>query len=740
MLDNFLQKDINPENFILPAEFENDFLIKNNLKSLNKIFNFYSGENKILCVTGFVGVGKYEVVQFSESFLNEDVLKINYICSESSTVDDILMYMFLEFEKYKKEGLISKVTVQSNDFLTQINSFLQVADKKFLITLSKFDLVQNENMQEILNCLYFFAKSEKVKLIFVSKTFDTDLIPQGMNYSTLVLKALSNEIFLDYLKFNNVVATTQKFEEIYKYTRGYYYSVSVLIFILKMANLTISDFLNEFLQSQKSFDKFLCQKLVSSLPKFCIEIISLLLIFRHGISKKVFEINNMFDEHSLQYLTERKVISEINRLYYVNDYLKYNSEMLFNPDDLKKYHEKLTYFYEEQIPLKPSERICIISRQTMKNELNYHRSFLIEKEDINEVETADLDLTNETDEFVKSFNQAKTFMDNYDYDSSLDILKGLLLLDNYENYNKFLPRIYENIIFIFEKKVLWSEALNFQNLLTDFYKKCNTQEEYYKSLYDTAIIYFKLYKTDTALKILTDVVNSNAKTKELIINAHLQLADIYLTQNDYDSAENNYEKIFEILDDSISAQIKSDFYFKYALFCDETDDISKAKEFYKKCIELNFMTEYTSSAYYNLAQLFLSENNQERAIELISESMTTDLKINNNEGLFLSNFELGKIYSKFDLEKSFYYYEQANNYAGMTGDIFLIAKSKLSIGDLNFFNHNYENALINYFEVYKMAKDSFSKGNLEKIMRRISDVKVKVSEELYSELENKYAR
>ena len=738
MFYDFLQKDINFETLAELPDFQNNFLLKNNLGSLIKIYDFFKGEASVLSVTGFQGVGKYETVKISETFLNDKVLKLDYVCSESTTVDDILMYLFLECENYKKQGLIPRATVNNNDFLTQVNYVISASESPFLITVSKLDLVQKEHLQEILNCLYFFLKTNKVKVIIISKIFDTDLIPSDVNYSTLVIKALSKEIFLEYLKYSNIVSTNQKFDEVYKYTRGYFYSVTVLIFFLKMTNMTISDFLAEFMQSGLSFDKFLCRKIYDSLPKICREIILLLLLFRHGIGKEVFKITDVCDEYSLRYLYDQKIIYEINRCYYINDYFKYNADVLFQEIDANKYHEKLADFYEKQIPMKPSERLCIISRQTMKNELEYHKSFLSVNHDIKAEQ--EVVVTPETDDFTAAYNKAVELISVYDYDNALNLLKELLLIEDYVNYDKFLPEIYKNIVFILSKKVSWSEALNFQNLLTDFYKKQNNKSALYKSLYETASIYFNLYKIDKALTILENIVNSDTEDNDLRVNAYVLASEIYQTQNDYENAKNNYSKILKIDDSSLSPQVKLNFCFKYALFNDDSENYVTAKEFYEKCLNFDIESDIKSSACYNLAQLYLSEKNYDKAIDLISRSIQADLMCNNTEGLFANNFELGRIYSKIETEKAFQYYNNACKYADATGDVFLIAKSKLALGDLLFFSGNYKDALINYFEVYKITKDSFSKNNLEKIIRRINDAKIKVSDEVYSELANTYAK
>ena len=64
---NFLSATANYEDFInMPSGEINNHLQKNNEAILKKAFTFFQGDNKILLINGFAGVGK---VQISEHTL-----------------------------------------------------------------------------------------------------------------------------------------------------------------------------------------------------------------------------------------------------------------------------------------------------------------------------------------------------------------------------------------------------------------------------------------------------------------------------------------------------------------------------------------------------------------------------------------------------------------------------------------------------------------------------------------------
>ena len=60
------------------------------------------------------------------------------------------------------------------------------------------------------------------------------------------------------------------------------------------------------------------------------------------------------------------------------------------------------------------------------------------------------------------------------------------------------------------------------------------------------------------------------------------LSAIQCTKN-YEEASKYYQKALESVDENIQGESISELYFKYALMCDENNDMEKAYEYYNKC-------------------------------------------------------------------------------------------------------------------------------------------------------------
>ena len=71
------------------------------------------------------------------------------------------------------------------------------------------------------------------------------------------------------------------------------------------------------------------------------------------------------------------------------------------------------------------------------------------------------------------------------------------------------------------------------------------------------------------------------------------------------------------------------------------------------------------------------------------------------------------------------------------GEKFYIASTALAVGDFYYNRNENEKALENYMQAKEVAQNDFSKDNIEKIALRINDIKARVGEETFTELENK---
>ena len=108
----------------------------------------------------------------------------------------------------------------------------------------------------------------------------------------------------------------------------------------------------------------------------------------------------------------------------------------------------------------------------------------------------------------------------------------------------------------------------------------------------------------------------------------------------------------------------------------------------------------------------------------------------NFNGIYISSMKLAELYTVKDAEKAVKYFEKAKVCAKELGEKFYIASTALAIGDFYYNRNENEKALENYLQAQDVAKDNFSKDNIEKIALRIEDIKARVGEEKFTELEN----
>ena len=122
----FLSSSIEKDNIILPnSDKINPFLLKNNYSEIIKAVDFIASEEKFLYLHGFLGTGKRQFVNYICEFLNNDVIKLEYYCKESTVCDDILLTFseIIDNQSISKAvNLNAKITSLGLKFKQQISS------------------------------------------------------------------------------------------------------------------------------------------------------------------------------------------------------------------------------------------------------------------------------------------------------------------------------------------------------------------------------------------------------------------------------------------------------------------------------------------------------------------------------------------------------------------------------------------------------------------------------------------
>jgi tetratricopeptide (TPR) repeat protein len=145
-------------------------------------------------------------------------------------------------------------------------------------------------------------------------------------------------------------------------------------------------------------------------------------------------------------------------------------------------------------------------------------------------------------------------------------------------------------------------------------------------------------------------------------------------------------------------------------------------------------------SYTNLAELYDEAGVTRLAITAFKESIKVDTFMKNYNGLYTSSIRLADIYASSDEQKALEYFNKALEYAKNLKEPFYIAGTYLELGDFYFLRKDMEKAYKYFILTYNVAKQSFSKDNLDKITSRIDEVKQKVSEVEFGKLQEKYGK
>ena len=224
----------------------NSFLIENNLNQIEKIIEFFNSQTPLMLINGFMGTGKIMVVNQALSFLSEDVITLKYNCFETTILDDILLEFFDSFKRLTAQNVIQIPKARTENFTQKINAYFDSIKKPIVIVL------------------FHLAKSGKVKIILIARKFDHDDFK--IDYEKTSISALEKSIFEKYLKSEDFKQIGPLSDELYKYSRGYFFYTTLSIKIMQIRKLNLMDFLSGYTKSFLSFSRTLIIRTLSRLP------------------------------------------------------------------------------------------------------------------------------------------------------------------------------------------------------------------------------------------------------------------------------------------------------------------------------------------------------------------------------------------------------------------------------------------------------------------------------------------
>lgn len=737
----------------------NPVLIENNVSKIESILEFFNTPSSLLLVNGFMGTGKVQVVNQALSFLSEDVITLKYNCFETTILDDILLEFFDNFKKLTAQGAIPTPKARTENFTQKINAYFDCIDKPVLIVINSFEQILKDYKQEILDFFFHLSKSYKIKTIIISRKFEYEDFKQ--NYQRVSITALEKGIFEKYLREEGFKQIGPLSDELYKYTRGYWFYTNLSIKIMQFRKLSLADFMSGYTQSFQTFNDFILREALALIDPVSGHLFRFLTIMRHPVNVKLLQTLHLYDADRISYFVDNLVLTREGAMIYLQDYYKIIAENSITENIAVKIHKSCVDLYNTQLPLKPLERDLLISRQTMRREIEYHSLYIpkkpvivqktviqpeyvqpvqptIQEKDeqiknisfVFETEADEMAIMNKIANSITKFvdisdkksqaldevkdlplvdliNLAKKEEQNFEYLKAVMIYQKALTLNNDDDYYTFLPTLYSRIAEAFKNLSDWFNAQKYFELAVEFYVSTGDIEKINEYKYEIANIFYITFKSERAEKLLKEVlsekVSLNLQTKAKLLLASITGMELKLPDTT----------------DGIEKSILAELYFKYAVNKDDDGDIESAVKYYKKCVETSQdvkVNAYLSSSLTNLASIYDENGKTELAIKYLHESLRLDELSKNYNGIYVSTMKLAEISKGKSLE----YLMRAKKCAQELNEPFYITSVNIALGDYYSRNKDYKQALKYYQQAEKSAENDFNK---EKIRIRINDIK-----------------
>ena len=799
-MDNkFLNQKINTKD--ISSDFPyNPYLIGNNEKQIDQICDFLQNDKKLLLLNGFAGSGKGEILNYVSSHLNENVVLIRYMCLETTILDDMLLSFFETFRNYAIKGTITLPKGKVDNFTQKINSYFNAVNNPIVVVLHSFQAILKENKKDILNFIEHLEKFENIKIILSSRNFDYEEF-NNVDYDRVTILAYTKEYFEKYLRDNDIKNIGPLSNELYKQTRGYYTYINLSVRIMQLRQYSLVKFLEVFSKSGMSFSEFVRKEALMLVDPVSLHLFRLLALMRIPIHVNLIKSLHLFNQERIYFFVQNYLLGVDGESLYLKDFYREIIEQQIQQGVMVKLHKACVDLYETQLPLKPMERDLRLSRQTMRNEIDYHSLFLPKKpivqtfqpnlaqfvqpltpkqeipeqtptpapvkeetkeekiEKINFIfedesileniassinnfiqETAsnkEITLSSTRMSLTDILNRAKQEESKYNYKQAVLLYQNALTKTDDNNFDAFLPTIYQRLVSDYKQLSDWHNALEYLTKLQDYYFNISEEEKAWEVQLDMANIYFTTYKHENAKYILHELDKKENLPNNLRIKVYLTLAKISGNLNEEFSY---YQKSVKLITNETDKSILAQLYYRIGGIFDEKDEIEKAVFYYKKCIEIKENNNYLSRAMANLAELYDETGNTDLAVKYYEKSIEIDKEIKNYNGLYSSARHLSEIYAPKDSTKSLEYLNQAYRYAKQLNEPFYIADVSSEIGNYYLLRKDFENAYKYFVQAKNTAKTSMTKDNTEKFNSKLEYIKKFVSGDEFAKLEEKYGK
>jgi len=791
----FLQENITADSVIgKAANIPDSVLLENNKGQINKILDFFNSPTSLLLATGFLGTGKTSVVKHCLEALNQDAVLLWANCYESTNLDDIFLEFFEEFKHLASHNIIKVPQAKFENFSQRINAYFYSISKPIVIVLNSYQALLPDNAKLLLDFISHLSEFAKIKTIIISRNFNTETLPQNIKFEKISFKALDKELFQKYITANKIRIHGPVFDEFYKLTKGYYFYTTLALIIMNTQKLSPIELMQKQANSFLSLKEFLFREFLSMVDSVGGHLIRFLTVIRYPVNIKLLQSLNLYDETRLQMFAANYLIEIEHGNIYLKDYYKDITEGEIPDNVLVKLHRACVELYEMQLPRKPEERDLLISRRTIRQEIEYHKLFIPKKvEFANSVEVYNaqaLMIKPSQPQQPQKSEQTPAAKPKAKPAPTKKELKDLLFVFDEEEENSLLSGIADSINEFMAEAQAQDEA-EYQMSTEELLKLINEAEDEYD--------YRRVISLCEKIILKNGAQNDlQAYANNKIAMAYANLSDAYNALKHFTTAKNIYENLNDtanILENNFyiakmnylmfkrqeakdiltalplgespkNLRIKSNLLL-FDIYMEEGDE-DNAFEICKETMKLIDKTQEPKTIcelLFKCGVILESRGNTYRAIEAYEKALKFNKDANVNKFLpqiysnlttlyaETENTTLAKKYCQkalkaasspeevytanmklagLDPEHAQEYYETALKCANELHDNFYITSALIAYGDYLYAKTRIIEALEKYFTAHKFAKNNFIKENITTIEKRILDVKYRVTEEVYN--------
>lgn len=648
MRQDFLENPIVVKD--IPKECPFDlFLLENNEKQISEICDFLQDDNKkLMLVNGFKGAGKSLVVDFVSTCFNSGVLTLRYNCLETTILDDMLLNFFEAFRVFTVQGKLVPPRIKTENFIQKINSYFNSITRPVVIILHSFEAVLKSNKQEILSFIKHLSALSNVKIIITARNFQFEDF-ENVDFARVTVLALSQAIFEKYLKANGIKNIGLISNELYKHTKGYYNYVNLSARIMNLRGYSLVQFLEVFSKSLMAFPDFILREALALVDPVSAHLFRLLTVMRVPIHVNLLKSLHLFDEERVFFFVTNSVLSVDGECLYLQDCFREIIDHQIPENVQVKLHSACIDLYNIQLPLKPLERDLKLSRQTMRNEIEYHSLFIPKKPVLNLKNVQVIDVNPAVEVVSETVPVAvENNIPEKEESKEEKINKISFIIEDEAILDGIADSIKDFVTEKIEQTQIVEKSSNLN--LTQIINLAKQEEQKYNykyviSLYQNALtkkddehfyfflptIYVKLAEAYKHLSQWYEALEYYTQAQDFYYNASnltkvseikLEIANIYYIIYKHDNAkyiltelDNNpnlsnefhikvnlalaklanklddeydcYKKSLQLVDSDVEKSITAQLYYKFAGVCDEKNDIKSAVLYYKKCIALD---------------------------------------------------------------------------------------------------------------------------------------------------------